>query len=279
MSLIFDKRDFTWMLVSLTMVSIYAPALAWTPFGGTAKNASAAANTVADNSMSKEIVYANAATPGPQVIVLPGEIKSTNTGFTEKFTNNNIADFAELELSKDNFEVLERADLGPVLQEFQTAYALGDADAARKLLKKGKLKSTKWILRFDILKAEPVAEQKKGFNGGVARGVLSALGGFGLGGSSGTLGAGASQVAATVAGSVDTSQSASIWIVGMRYKIIDANTTDQVATGYTEEKMEIGADSTSVAGISSANARGVSLDSMVQRLVREQVSDIDAKHK
>ena len=73
--------------------------------------------------------------------------------------------------------------------------------------------------------------------------------------------------------------SAGVWVIGMRYKILDATTTEQVAQGYTEEKMEIGAKSTSVGGISSAAAGGVSLDTMVQRLVQKSVWDIDFKHK
>ena len=41
-----------------------------------------------------------------------------------------------------------------------------------------------------------------------------------------------------------TEESTGVWIIGMRYKLINANTTEQVATGYTE-KMEPGAKSTS----------------------------------
>jgi hypothetical protein len=38
----------------------------------------------------------------------------------------------------------------------------------------------------------------------------------------------------------------------MRYKIINAETTEQLAQGYTEEKMEVGAKSSSVLGVSQA---------------------------
>ena len=114
------------------------------------------ANAAADRGMNKEIEYSNASKVGPKLVVLPGEIKSNNSGFLQKFGPNNIADFGELELSKANFQVLERADLGPVLNEMQLAYGLGDPDAARKYMSKGKLKTTKWIVKFDILKAEQV---------------------------------------------------------------------------------------------------------------------------
>jgi hypothetical protein len=227
------------------------------------------ANAAADRSMYQDVVYTNSAKQGPKLIVLPGEVKSSNVSFTQKYGPNNIADFAELELTKANFQVLERADLGPMLNEIQLAYGAGDPDDARNVMKKGKLKTTKWIVKFDILKAEPVAQQKKGFNGATASSLIGIFGGN-------------TQVAAaagTVAGSVDTSSAAGVWVIGMRYKLLDATTTEQVAQGYTEEKMEVGAKSTSVAGISGAAAGGITLDTMVQRLVQKSVWDLDNKYK
>jgi hypothetical protein len=227
-------------------------------------------NSAADRGMNKEIQYTNAGTVGPKLVVLPGQIKSNNSGFLQKFGPNNIADYGELELSKANFQVLERADLGPVLNEMQLAYGAGDPDAARKNMSKGKLKTTKWIVKFDILKAEEVAQEKKGFNGGVARNLIGIFGGGG---------GKATSAAQEITGSVDTESGAHVWIIGMRYKIIDAVTTDIVAQNYTEEKMEVGATGSKVAGISAEAAGGVSLDTLVQRLVQKCVWDIDAKHK
>jgi hypothetical protein len=80
-------------------------------------------------------------------------------------------------------------------------------------------------------------------------------------------------------GSVQTGDSSGIWIIGMRYKIMDAETTEQVAQGYTEEKMEIGATGTSVMGVSQSQQGGVGLDTMVQRLVQKSVWEIDSKYK
>jgi hypothetical protein len=227
------------------------------------------ANAAADKSLDKGVEYTNAAKMGPQLVVIPGEVKSSNASFGQKFGPNNIADYAELELTKANFQVLDRADLGPMLGEIQLAYSAGDPDEARKVMKKGKLKTTKWIVKFDILKAEQVSQQGQGFNGGVASSLIGAFG----------RGSEASNAAGTVAGSVNTSGSAGVWVIGMRYKILDATTTEQVAQGYTEEKMEIGAKSTSVGGISSSAAGGISLDTMVQRLIQKSVWDIDYKHK
>ncbi|RZI98696.1 MAG: hypothetical protein EOO54_28690, partial [Haliea sp.] len=85
--------------------------------------------------------------------------------------------------------------------------------------------------------------------------------------------------AGQVAGSVQTGETTGVWLIGMRYKIMDANTTEQVAQGYKELKMEVGATATSVMGVSQSAKGGVGLDTMVQRLVQTAVWDIDAKHK
>jgi hypothetical protein len=226
------------------------------------------ANQMADKGMYKEVQYANAGKRGPSLVVVPGEIKSNNATFTQKYSSNNIADFGELELGKANFGILERANMGALMNEFQIAYTMGDPNAARKVLQKGKMKTTKWVVKFDVLKAEQVAQAQEGFDGGALGGVISILGG-----SRGSAAAGVG------VGSIRTGETTGVWIIGMRYKILDANTTEQVATGYTEEKMEVGAKSTSVLGASSSAQGGLTLDGMVQRLVQKLVWEIDSKHK
>ena len=104
------------------------------------------ANAAADQAAYRPIAYTNANKQGPALIVLPGDIKSNNATFLQKFTANNIADFGELELSNANFKVLERSNLGPVLREFEIAYNLGDPQAARKYLGMGKMKTTKYVV-------------------------------------------------------------------------------------------------------------------------------------
>jgi curli biogenesis system outer membrane secretion channel CsgG len=227
------------------------------------------ANASADQAIYQPVTYTNANKKGPHLIVLPGEIKSNNATFLQKFTANNIADFGEVELSAANFQVLERSNLGPLLNEFTLAYNLGDPQAARKFLGMGKLKSTKYVVKFDILKTEQVAAAQSGFDGRAIGQMAGLLGGWGRGG----------QAAAVGAGSVQTSESSGVWIIGMRYKIINAETTEQLANGYTEEKMEVGAKSTSVMGISESQQGGVSLDTMVQRLIQKSVWEIDNKYK
>jgi hypothetical protein len=229
------------------------------------QTASEQANQKADAAMYKPIAYPNAMLPGPKLVVLPGQIKSSNATFTQKFTSNNIADFAEMELAKANFGVLERGDLGPLLNEVNLAVNMGDPDALTKF-KRGKFKATKWFVKFDILKAEPVAQAQQGFSGRPAGSILGAVI-PGVGGA----------VAGTAVSSVQTSEAAGVWIIGLRYKIIDASTTEQVSSNYFEQKMELGAKSTSAMGVSQSEQGGLTLDTMVQRLVQQAVMDIDAK--
>ncbi|HJU22393.1 MAG TPA: hypothetical protein VJ891_07775 [Casimicrobiaceae bacterium] len=254
-------------------------ALAQPTFGNPSPTAgsetSQRANQSADQALYKPVEYVNKNKRGPAVIVIPGEIKSNNATFLQKFTANNIADFGELEMSNANFPVLERANLGPLLNEFELAYNLGDPQAARKFLGMGKLKTTKYVVKFDILKTEQVAAAQQGFDGRAIGNIAGALGAF-----SGSLGgARAGAVGQAAVGSVHTGESTGVWIIGMRYKIINAETTEQVAQGYTEEKMEVGAKSSSVLGVSQSQQGGVSLDTMVQRLVQKSVWEIDSKYK
>jgi hypothetical protein len=270
-SILKNSRTLT-LLIGLAGMAAYSQLMAQPSFGNPSPTAGTStsdkANAAADAAAYKEVEYTNKARKGPALVVIPGEVKSNNANFMQKFGPNNIADFAELELSNANFKVLERNNLGNLLQEVSLAYNLGDVNAARKTMKVGKLKSTQWVVKFDILKAEQIAENKKGFDGRAVGGLLSMFGG-GVAGS----------VAGHVTGSVQTSDSTGVWLIGMRYKIMDANTTEQVAQGYKDLKMEVGSSQTSVMGVSEGAKGGVGLDTMVQRLVQTLVWDIDAKHK
>ncbi len=272
------NRSTTLLLAALLAFAVPA-AQAQPRFGNASPTAgsetSQQANQSADQAIYQPVVYTNVNKKGPALVVIPGEIKSSNATFLQKFTTNNIADFAEVELSAANFPVLERSNLGPLLREFELAYNLGDPQQARKFLGMGKLKATKYVVKFDILKTEQVAAAQSGFDG-AAIGQMAALAGI-FSGSRG--GAQAGTVAGAGIGSVKTGESSGVWIIGMRYKIIDAETTEQLATGYTEEKMEVGAKSSSVLGVSQAQQGGVGLDTMVQRLVQKSVWEIDNKYK
>jgi hypothetical protein len=277
-----NDRTITRIAASLAGIAIAAfasLALAQPKWGNPSPTAgsetSQKANAAADQTIYQAVEYQNRGKKGPMVIVIPGEIKSNNATFLQKFTANNIADFGEIELTSANFTVLERSNLGPIQREFELAYNLGDPDQARKFLRMGKLKSTKYVVKFDILKTEQVAAAQQGFDGRAIGNVIGILGAFS--GSRG--GAEAGAIGHTAVGSVQSGEATSVWVIGMRYKIINAETTEQLATGYTEEKMEIGAKSQSVMGVSNAQQGGVSLDTMVQRLVQKSVWEIDSKYK
>jgi hypothetical protein len=267
------------LVIGAALIAASSLALAQPRFGNPSPTAgsdtSRKANESADKGMYEAVTYTNVNKKGPALIVIPGEIKSNNAGFMQKYTGNNIADFGELELSNANFTVLERTNLGPALHEFELAYNLGDPDQARKFLRMGKLKTTKYVVKFDILKAEQVASAQQGFDGRAIGNVIGIFGG--MSGSRGGYTAGA--VGQTAVGSVQTGESTGVWVIGMRYKIINAETTEQLAQGYTEEKMEVGAKSSSVMGVSQSQQGGVSLDTMVQRLVQKSVWEIDNKYK
>jgi hypothetical protein len=263
-----DKSPLTYCAVVAAALLACASAQAQPTFGNPSPTAGSStsqdANAAADQAAYKEVAYTNKAKKGPALVVIPGDIKSSNASFMQKFGPNNIADFGELELSQANFVVLERSDLGPLLNEVSLAYNLGDAQAARKTMQIGKLKTTQWVVKFDILKAEQIAENKKGFDGRAVGGLMGMLGGG---------------MAGYATSTVNTQESTGVWLIGMRYKIMDANTTEQVAQGYKELKMEVGSNSTSVMGVSQSAKGGVGLDTMVQRLVQTTVWEIDNKYK
>ena len=264
------KPHYLQAFASLALIFSAGSSWAQPTFGNPSPTAgsstSQAANAAADQAAYKPVDYVNKAKQGPALVVIPGEVKSNNATFVQKFGPNNIADFGELELSQANFQVLERNNLGNLLQEITLAYNLGDADKARQTMGMGKLKTTKWVVKFDILKAEQIAENKQGFDGR----PIGALGGlFG----------GVGAIAGHVVSNTQTREATAVWLIGMRYKIMDATTTEQVAQGYKELKMEVGANETSVMGVSQGAKGGAGLDTMVQRLVQTAVWEIDNKYK
>jgi hypothetical protein len=150
----------------------------------------------------------------------------------------------------------------------ELAYNVGDPQQAMRAFQKGKVATTRWIVKFDILKAEPVASAGGGFDGRTVGRLIDLLGG-----------SKAVVAGSTVAGSVRTDEEARVWNVGLRYKILDGNSAEQVANGYFEEKMELGAVSTSVLGVNRRATGQVTLDTLVQRLVQKSVAEIDARYK
>src|ERR1700687_4069070 len=187
----------TKLALGAVLIASASLALAQPRFGNPSPTAgsdtSQKANASADQALYQSVEYVNKNKRGPALVVIPGEIKSNNATFLQKFTANNIADFGEVELSSANFQVLERSNLGPLLKEFELAYNLGDPDQARKFLRMGKLKTTKYVVKFDILKTEQVAAAQQGFDGRAIGQMAGILGGFGRGASAASVGVGSVQ--------------------------------------------------------------------------------------
>ena len=219
---------------------------------------------LADKAATSPVVYENSAQRGPALVVLPGQFKITDPAFNQRFAPNNIADFAELELDRANFTVLERAHLGPLLNEVTLAVNMGDPQGLRNF-RKGKFATTRWFLQFDVLRAEPVAEAGTSFDGQALGDLVTTLAGDSLGG----------KAAGSLIASTGGSDNTRIWILGLRYKIIDAVKSEVVSTNYIEEKMEVGSSSAKFLGISHTEKGGMTIDSMVHHLVQKCVVEID----
>ena len=172
--------------------------------------------------------------------------------------------------------MLERSNLGPLLNEFTLAYNLGDPDAARKFLGMGKLKSTKYVVKFDILKTEQVAAAQSGFDGraiGQMAGLLGVFGGSRGGAQAGTVGGAG-------VGSVQTERIDRR--LDHRHALQDHQRRDHRAgraTATPRRRWRSARRRTSVLGVSQSQQGGVSLDTMVQRLIQKTVWEIDNKYK
>ncbi len=236
--------------------------------------ASKKAHEAADKAMYQPVEYQNAATAGPEVALLPCEVKTLNATFMQKCGENNLRDFAEIELTKANFKVLENADKQAGYQEIAVACNLGDASAL-KVFKKKAMPTAKCFLTFDIIKAEPVAFEAKGGDGQVLGallelGILIATKGddSGLGRS----------VGAAVS-SVKSFEEKATWHVTMRYKVINAATGEVVATNELTEVHEAVSELKGALGVDQKQTQNVTLDMLTQRLIQRAVQEIDSTHK
>jgi|GEM_PF-316549 len=254
--------------MTMMMLSLSLAGCAQNGFDLKDSTASRAANAQADKALNQPIEYKNKDIRGPAIVVLPGKIKSNNATFNQKVSANNIADFAELELGLANFKVLERSDMGPLIEELTLAVNLGNRRSLRKF-KRGRFKSTNFFIKFDVLKAEKAATAGTSFDGRALGNILGNLSNDPR----------QQNIVDSLGSSVQLEDSSGIWIIGMRYKVLHASTTEQIFTGYVEEKIEVGAKSISVLGITQTQSGGISMDTAVQRLVQKLVQEIDEKGK
>ena len=233
--------------------------------------ASKKTNEMADAAMYKSIDYENASTQGPAIVVLPGSIKSLSASFITKFNDNNIRDFAEIELSKANFQIIENADKQPMFNELAVAANLCDAQALRAF--KGKcVPQAKCFVAFDVIKAEPIAWEAKGGNGELA-GALIDLG-FTLAGSSKT-----GKAVGTAVSSLKHYDYKTTWDVGLRYKVINAADGTIICSNELTEQHVASSELNAVLGASKQDTASFTIDAVVQRLVQRAVQEIDSQYK
>src|SRR5215470_13492126 len=78
------------LLLGMMLVAAAPLSMAQPKFGNPSPTAgsetSQKANASADQALYQDVVYANAGKKGPAVIVIPGEIKSNNATFLQRFT-------------------------------------------------------------------------------------------------------------------------------------------------------------------------------------------------
>jgi hypothetical protein len=229
------------------------------------------AHEISQQSVYVPVTYKNASIPGPEIIVLPGTINGASPQFSQSVSRNGIKDFAEIELTKANFKLLDRPDAMKLREAFFYALAEGNEQAIAAF-KSGPFRPTNFLMSFDILKAESTSSVHQAFDGS-AFGLIAGI----------VIGAAVSpdmgRAVGTTVASIQGSDKSDIWTVGLRYKVVDTSNGQQVATGYFEEKLERQEQSQSFIGITQAQKSNTGFDTVVQKLVQKAVQDIDASHK
>lgn len=229
---------------------------------------------MADQEVYKPIEYSNSNLPGPCVILAPGSVKSKSFAFKQRFGENNIRDFAEIELSKASFSIIDNADKRELYKELALAANLGDKEAVRVFRKKN-FHAANYLLRFDVIKAEPVAFESTG-GSGEAIGALIELG-FLIANKGRDNGVG-SAIGATVA-SLKHYETKATWDVGLKYAIVDITTGEVVAEKELGEQHVATTELNAALGVQQKDAYNLSLDTMVQRLVQKAIAEIDKEQK
>ena len=185
------------------------------------------ANASADQALYQPVEYTNVNKKGPALIVIPGEIKSNNATFLQKFTANNIADFGEIELSERQLPGARALESRPAAQRIRARLQPGRSRRGAQVPAHGQAEDHQ--VHRQVRHPEDRAGRRGAAglrrprarpDGRAARRLRRSRGG-----------AQAGTVAGAGVGSVQTSESSGVWIIGMRYKIINAETTEQVATG------------------------------------------------
>ncbi len=237
---------------------------------GCAKNKEIAHQIAAQN-LYQDIAYENAAKPGPRVTVLPGEVASASYEFLAQVKPDGLREFAELELGKANFTVLDKNSLGDIYQEIALAANLGDGSVASPLSQHDAT-PPQWLVIFDVVdvKTQTTAFTFTDKNAAAVAGAL--MGGMFLGSAGAQLGSG-------LVGSINSAEEQRLWNITLKYRILDGGTGQPLLQGTFTEQATITRELKGFLGVDEAQAGGITLTTVAQRLVQKAVQEMDQKHK
>lgn len=233
--------------------------------------ASKKANEMADQNLYKEVQYANAGQPGPTVLVLPGQVSATNYEFLARVSPDALRDFAEAEMGKCNFKVLDNAEQQAMFREIAVAANLGDASVASKF-KKFKLTPPQWLVSFDIVGVQARSTGFKHLDKQMAAMAGSFMGSMLLG----DLG---SKAGGAALGSISSAEEQREWTVAMRYRVLDGASGELLHEGQFTDSTTVFREIKGFMGFDQAQAGGVQIFRSAQSLVQASIKDMDEKHK
>jgi len=236
------------------------------------KKASQTANEMADQVAYQPIEYVNAKTAGPAVVILPGSVKSGHILYRQKIGDGNIADFGEMEMEKAGFPILDRANLDAIVEEISLAAQMADPQAL-KLFRKGKFANARYLVRFDVIKADRLSQSRKSFDGALAGALVGGI----LAGVTDSAEIGTAT--GTAIASIKSDEETSVWGMGMRYTVIDAVTGVAVSTGEVDETVDVRRTLKGFLGSTEQKSNLLPLDAVTLRMVQQCVARIDSVDK
>ena len=222
-------------------------------------------------------IYTNAAKKGPAVIVIPGEIKSNNATFLQKFTANNIADFGEIELSSANFQVLERSNLGPVAQRIRARLQPRRSGPGAQVPEDGQAEDAP-STSSSSTSSRPSRSLRRSRASTAARvGQMAGLLGVFAGSRGGAAGRCRRRHRQSVRCIRTKRRASGSSACATRSSMPRRPSRSPPAT--PRRRWKSARLRPAVLGVQQSQQGGVSLDTMVQRLVQKSVWDIDQKYK
>ncbi|KHK02920.1 hypothetical protein [Desulfovibrio sp. TomC] len=229
------------------------------------------AHELAAPNLYKDAAYENASQSGPSVMVLPGRVACASYEFLAQVKPDNLREFGELELGKANFKVVDQNSMANIYQEIAVAANLGDGSVAKRF-GKHKITPPQWLVIFDVtdVQSQTTAFSFTDKNSANFAGAL--MGGM-LGGSSGA------QLGQGVIGSINSAKEQRQWNITLQYRILDGETGQQLQQGSLTEQASLNNELKGFLGVDAAQAGGLALSTVAQRLIQKAVAEIDKQYK